>query len=651
MRIRRPLVAALIFSVACHDATVPTMRAPAPSPRAAVTAADPVIVAAGDIVCGTATPTDRPCKYVETASLVASINPTAVLILGDNQYEVGSLADYNTYYQPTWGAFKTITIPTPGNHEYSTPNAAGYFDYFNGVGVQTGPAGDRSKGYFSTDLGAWHIVSLNSNCVEFHTDCSAGSAQEQWLRADLAAHPNACTLAVWHHTRFSSGKNGGSPQVAPLWQALYDYDADVIVAAHDHLYERFAPQTASGSLDATRGIRAFVAGTGGKELYPIIAVQPNSQVRYNANFGVLKLTLHATSYDWAFLPISGGAAIDSGTENCHGPQQPPPPPPPPAFTLIASATVGTCYQRPGKPHSCHVTAEIRDAQGTLVGGPLAVTGYSTSDTTAAFYYRNPTTGTLEVTNFSGTPWKPGPLTITAYYTTNGVTYRSNGVGLTLMPAPATYIVNATATVNTCYVAPGSPTTCVVTGEVRDGSGNLVGGALTLTGYSTSDTTAATYTRNASTGALEVSNITKAGSITVTAYYVSGGVTYRSAGVTLNLMPAPPPPPPTTYTVTAWATVGTCYVQRPGKPHSCHVTGEVRDNNGTLIGGPLTITGFSTSDTTAAFYWRNPTTGTLEVTNVAGSAWKPGTVTITAFYTRSGVTYRSNGVALTLLPPP
>ncbi|MEO8336395.1 MAG: PKD domain-containing protein [bacterium] len=278
-------------------------------------AADPVIVAAGDIVCGNNTPAGTPCKHAQTASLIGAINPDAVLPLGDNQYENGTLTEFNTLYGPTWGAYKSITYPAVGNHEYQTANASGYFDYFNGVGVQTGRAGDRNKGYYSFDLGAWHLISLNSNCASIG-GCGAGSAQEVWLRADLAAHPNVCTLAYWHHPLFSSGVHGNDPSTQALWKALTDFNADVVLSGHDHNYERFARQTSTGVLDNAHGVRSFVVGTGGKEQRALGVPRANSELRANSSLGILKLTLHPASFDWQFVPVPGDPLNDAGSQAC-----------------------------------------------------------------------------------------------------------------------------------------------------------------------------------------------------------------------------------------------------------------------------------------------------------------------------------------------
>jgi hypothetical protein len=232
------------------------------------------------------------------------------MAVGDLAYPDGSKENF-VCYDKTWGRVKARTRPAPGNHEFHAAGATPYFDYF-------GPAaGDPQNGYYSYELGTWHIVVLNSECADVG-GCEAGSRQETWLRGDLAAHPAACTLAYWHKPLFSSGSaHGNDVSVKPLWHALYDANADVVVAGHDHNYERFAPQNADGMADPARGIREFVAGTGGKNQRPIGAIVPNSEVRNADAFGVLKLTLRPNSYDWQFIPEPGKTFVDSGSGKCH----------------------------------------------------------------------------------------------------------------------------------------------------------------------------------------------------------------------------------------------------------------------------------------------------------------------------------------------
>jgi hypothetical protein len=283
-----------------------TTLAPTTTAAGGAASSDPTIAAAGDIACDSSTAGATTCHQAATADLLAAGNFTAVLGLGDHQYPSGALDDFNAYYDPTWGRVKAKTYPAPGNHEYQTSGAAGYFSYF---GDRAGPSG---RGYYSFDVGSWHLISLNS---EIST--AAGSAQETWLKADLAANSQGCTLAYWHKPLFSSGPHGNNASVKPLWDALYAANADVVLAGHDHDYERFAPQTPSGSADATRGIREFVVGTGGKQHYSISSTKPNSQVHNTDTFGVLRLTLHPDGYDWKFLPEAGKTFTDSGTGSCH----------------------------------------------------------------------------------------------------------------------------------------------------------------------------------------------------------------------------------------------------------------------------------------------------------------------------------------------
>ena len=228
---------------------------------------------------------------------------------GDNAYDDGTASQFADCYGPSWGRHKARTRPAAGNHDYHTDGATGYYNYF---GAAAGVAG---KGYYSYNLGAWHVVVLNSNCSEVG-GCGAGSVQEKWLRADLAANPTSCTAAIWHHPLFSSGQHGNNSSVKPLFKALYDYDADVVLNGHDHTYERFAPQDANGVATA-QGIREFVVGMGGRSHYDWGSVKPNSEVRNRNTYGVIKLTLHATSYDWKFIPEAGKTFTDSGSQACH----------------------------------------------------------------------------------------------------------------------------------------------------------------------------------------------------------------------------------------------------------------------------------------------------------------------------------------------
>ncbi len=266
-------------------------------------AADPVLVGAGDIArCSS--PGDE-----ATAKLLDGISGT-VFTTGDNAYESGTASEFNNCYHPSWGRHKARTKPTPGNHEYYTSGASGYFGYFGSR------AGDPKKGYYAYDRGEWRVYALNSMCEKVG-GCGATSPMLTWLKNDLAANPRKCTLAYFHHPLFSSGKHGNQAKMRPTWDALYAANADVVVGGHDHHYERFAPQRPDGTLARKRGIREFVAGMGGGSHYPLDTVKPNSQVRNTTTYGVLKLTLQPTSYEWQFVPETGKTFTDSGTTDCH----------------------------------------------------------------------------------------------------------------------------------------------------------------------------------------------------------------------------------------------------------------------------------------------------------------------------------------------
>lgn len=267
---------------------------------------DPVLVGAGDIAN---------CPNLSgaraTAEIIESI-PGEVFTAGDDALPEGSAEEFRDCYGPTWGTFKGRTRPATGNHEFHSDGASPYFEYFGAA------AGDPLSGYYSYDLGAWHVIVLNSEC-DLVGGCGTGSTQERWLRQDLQSHPAACTLAYWHRPLFSSGSGHGNyPPMKPFWDDLYAAHATIVINGHDHDYERFAPQDPDGKADPARGIREFVAGTGGAHQRPFLpSLQPNSQVRVTDIFGVLKLTLHSHSYDWQFIPQPGTSFHDAGTGECQ----------------------------------------------------------------------------------------------------------------------------------------------------------------------------------------------------------------------------------------------------------------------------------------------------------------------------------------------
>jgi Calcineurin-like phosphoesterase len=284
-----------------------------------------VVAAAGDIACSPDSPnwnggngTTTACHQRTTSDLVLGMNPNAVFALGDEQYPAGTLAQFNAGYDPTWGRFKNITRPVVGNHEYDTSGASGYFNYFGDAATPLDP-GCRSfcRGYYSFDLGEWHVVVLNSNCSRTNASCTAGGPQHQWLVADLAAHPRQCTMAIMHHAYWGSS-SAKETRVLPFINALYNANADVILAGHAHLYERFAPQDPNGFADPARGIREFIVGTGGGDLSGTpTTTAPNSEVLKSKRFGVLRLTLASGSYSWRFAADPTTPFIDSGSGACH----------------------------------------------------------------------------------------------------------------------------------------------------------------------------------------------------------------------------------------------------------------------------------------------------------------------------------------------
>jgi hypothetical protein len=261
---------------------------------------DPVILAAGDTRSG--------CESGSFATLaILDSYPSYVPILHNGDFtNSGAASEFTECYSQTWGKHKGQTRPVPGNHEYITAGAAGYFDYFGPLAKPQGTS------YYSFDMGAWHIIALNSEI-----DVSSTSEQVAWLESDLAAHPALCTLAYWHEPRWSSGEHGNNTSVSALWQTLYDNQAELVLNGHDHDYERFAPQDPTGGLDQAHGIQEFVVGTGGVAEGPFGTIRANSQVRNNNTWGILELTLHPASYAFKFVPVSGGVFTDEGTMTCH----------------------------------------------------------------------------------------------------------------------------------------------------------------------------------------------------------------------------------------------------------------------------------------------------------------------------------------------
>ena len=298
-----PTIAPTTSATASPTVTQTARPTAAPTPTAPAAASGVTLVGAGDIASCDSNGDEK------TAALLDGIEGT-VFTAGDNVYDDGTAAEFEECYGPSWGQHRQRTRPAPGNHDFHTADGKPYFDYF---GTR---AGDPGVGYYAYDLGSWRIYALNSNCAAIG-GCSPGSAEETWLRADLAAHPRACALAYWHHPLFSSAEHGNNPIVRPLFRALYEAGAELVLAGHDHTYERFGSQAPNGDADPTTGIVEIVVGTGGRSHYGFPTVLPNSLVRNGTTYGVLKLTLGEGSYAFEFVPVAGKTFSDSGSGSCH----------------------------------------------------------------------------------------------------------------------------------------------------------------------------------------------------------------------------------------------------------------------------------------------------------------------------------------------
>ena len=357
-------------------------------------ATDAVLVAAGDIA---------DCSSVGDTATAALVGATAgtVVTLGDNVYGRATAREFANCYGPTWGRFKARTKPSLGNHDYAAPGAGGYFDYFGAA------AGPRGKGWYSYEAGGWNVVVLNSNCAE--VACGKGSEQERWLRAELAAQSNQCTVAYFHHPRFSSdARHGNNAAVGPLWEALYDYGADLVLSGHAHDYERFAPQNPAGVADPAFGIRQIVVGTGGRGHYGFGGIKPNSQVRNATALGVLKLTLRPGSYDWSFLPQAGKTFTDSGTGACHG--RPPTPPTTTTTTTVTgpgvSSSTTTTTKAPVSTSTTSTTGPAAGSSSTTTTRRPAASSTTTATTRPAVGSSSTTTTRRPTASSSTTTFRP-----------------------------------------------------------------------------------------------------------------------------------------------------------------------------------------------------------------------------------------------------
>jgi hypothetical protein len=321
-------VAVCLFAVQCGQAPTGPTPTPAPTPTVPDPNQGPVVpIPSGPVLFSGAGDIGdcAPGNPEGTARLLENLSGR-IFTTGDNAYPGGTASDYQRCYSPSWGrtTIRDRTFPAPGNHDYGDDTRNEANAYFNYFGANAGPPG---LGYYSFDYGDWHIISLNSNSSSGRNGAPGGpnvgvgpgSAQMAWLIADLQANHARCTLAYWHHPVFSSGPNGSAAAMRPIFRALYDANADLVITGHDHLYERFAPQDADGRPDNARGIRQFVVGTGGHQtLTPIVNALPSSERRVTNQFGILKLTLNTDSYSWEFVTVNGGTQdASSAPVACH----------------------------------------------------------------------------------------------------------------------------------------------------------------------------------------------------------------------------------------------------------------------------------------------------------------------------------------------
>jgi acid phosphatase type 7 len=295
-------------SATTAEPTVASTAEPAPTsaPAETTTTAPPpaVLLAAGDVASCDSEGDEAPAALLDE-------HPGTVAVLGDLAYDRGSAQEFAECFDPSWGRHRDRLRPVPGNHDYGTPGAAAYFDHFGGS------AGAPGEGWYAYDLGEWRIIALNSVCWAVG-GCGPGSLQDTWLRTELASHDQRCTLAYFHHAPFSSGRlHGGEPTVRPLVEVLYDGGVDVLLAGHEHHYERLGRLDPSGGLDEERGIRHFIVGTGGNKLYALDDPHPSSEARFAGGYGLLRLELGAGEYAWEFVGVEGVEFTDAGAEPCH----------------------------------------------------------------------------------------------------------------------------------------------------------------------------------------------------------------------------------------------------------------------------------------------------------------------------------------------
>src|SRR6266540_1481528 len=478
---RVPALAALLLLTTCTEDHNPFSPGKTwITPTGQVTADPPaLLVGAGDIASCSSTGDDA------TAKLLDSISGT-VFTIGDDAYENGSSSDFTKCYHPNWGRHKARTKPSAGNHEYQTSGATGYFNYYGTAG------GEPGKGYYSYDVGDWHVIVLNSNI-----SMSAGSTQEQWLKADLAANPRFCTLAYWHHPLYASTSGSGSggvteSKVRPIWDDLYASGADLVLGGHRHMYERQAPQKPDRTADPLYGVREIVVGTGGESHISPTNVSKNSEVRNGDTYGVLKLWLYADSYAWKFVPIAGKTFSDSGSTACHGA---------PGSGAAVSASRSTVAAAPASltagNGSSTITVTVKDANGNPISGATVVLS-GTGNGNTLTQPSNPTnssgvaTGTLSstvaeaktvsarangtaITQTASVTVNPGPVSTSRSTVTASPTSLPAGAGTSTISVTAKDANgNAISGATVVLVATGSGNTLTQPGGTTDASGVATG---------------------------------------------------------------------------------------------------------------------------------------------------------------------------------
>jgi acid phosphatase type 7 len=491
-------------------------------------ASDPVIATAGDIACDPANAnfnngngTSANCRQLYTSNLLVNAGLAGVLDLGDNQYYCGGYQAFVQSYDLSWGRVKSITHPSVGNHEYLTSggtgcdptnaNAAGYFQYFGAA------AGNPSQGYYSLDIGTWHIIALNTNCSSVG-GCGVTSPQGKWLEADLTAHTNYCTLAFWHIPLYSSGGRA-SLNSQNFWNSLYNHNADLILTGHDHIYERFAPQTPTGTVDTVRGIREFIVGTGGADHTSIVSIAANSEVRNASTFGVMKLTLHATSYDWQFVPEAGKTFTDSGTTACHGTTPPSPTPTPTATALPSTSTPSATATSTALPPTSTSTPTATATPTQIAQSSPTPTATVTPTVGSSLTPTNTTTVTSTATVTATSTVGPSPTpTNTATFTPTATATATPTLGPSTTP---TFTATATST------ALASPTP---TFTVTATSTALASPTPTFTATATSTALASptpTFTATVTPTALASPTPTPTATLAVTPTVITSGTTLFS----------------------------------------------------------------------------------------------------------------------------